>query len=76
MQLPSGWVCGMIVYMLKHRGRQITDIAIVLIMLIKSDDVRLLCIGGMVLLVPVSEEVKRWCLIAAMFAQWIVELQR
>lgn len=65
----------MIDYMRKHRGRQITDIAIVLIMLIKSDDVRLLCIGGMVLLLPVSEEVKRWFLIGALCVQWIVLLR-
>lgn len=63
----------MIVYMRKRIAS--SDIAIVLIMLIKSDDVRLLCIGGMVLLLPVSEKVKRWCLIAAMFVQWIVLLR-
>ena len=65
----------MIVYMRKRIARYSPDIAIVLIMLIKSDDVRLLCIGCVVFLLPVSEEVKRWFLIAAMFVQWIVLLR-
>ena len=62
--------------MRKRIGKYSPDIAIVLIMLIKSDDVRLQCIGGMVLLLPVSDEVKRWCLIVALSVQWVVELLR
>lgn len=62
----------MIVYMRERIAS--SDIAIVLIMLIKSDDVCLFCMGGMVLLLPVSEKAKRWLLIAALFVQWIVEL--
>lgn len=66
--------CGMIDCMRKRIAS--SDIAIVLIMLIKSDDVCLFCMGGMVLLLPVSEKAKRWCLIAALFVRCILALLR
>ena len=72
MQLPFCRIRGKIDYMRKRIAS--SDTEIVLIELIKSDDVCLKCIGGMVSLLPISEKAKRWWLIAALLVQWIVEL--
>lgn len=66
--------CGMIDCMAKRRGKGTVNVDEVLNIYIKSHDVCLKYIGGMVLLLPVSEKAKRWLLIAALFVQWIVEL--